>query len=134
VSKLRLEIDDSSDIGFVDNCLVPGVISLNEFKEWIYFVIENHDDIPSYFFEILDLNHKFEYNCLRIMGFAPKWEYNDASLDALVGIGFKRGAITTNDNLTREEALRALERNPHIEKKFYEMFPFLKERDGVTDL
>jgi len=134
MSKLRLEIDDSSDIGFVDNYLVPGVISLNEFKKWIYFVIENHDDISSQFFKILVLNHKFECNCLRIMGFAPKWEYNDAPLDALVGIGFKRGAITTNDNLTREEALRALERNPHIEKKFYEMFPFLKEKDGITNL
>lgn len=132
--KLRLERNDSDDIGFVHACFIPGIITINEYKEWIYYVIEKYDDIPSYFFKILDIDAKRDYKTRDVIGFVPDYEPQRAEYDALIGIGFKRGAIATNDNLTREEALRALERNPHIEKKFYEMFPFLKEKDGVTDL
>ena len=134
MQELKLVRNNSDDIGFVHACLIPGVINLDELKEWIYFVIEHYDQTPSYFFRILDLNHKFEYNAFEIMGFVPGFEPKKDEYNALIGVGFKRGAINSNDNLTRKDAIKALERNPHIEKKFYEMFPFLKEKDGVTDL
>ncbi|MCC5978073.1 MAG: hypothetical protein JJU21_08420, partial [Salinarimonas sp.] len=75
-----------------------------------------------------------DYKSLDILGYVPHWEFDDSDIDALVGIGFKRKKTSSDDHLTREEALAALQRKPHIEKKFYEMFPFLKEKDGVKDL
>lgn len=121
-------------MGFVHACIVPGIITLDEMKDWIYHVIEFYDDIPSYFFRILDLEHRFDYNSFEIMGFVPHWEFDESDYDALTGIGFRRSTLVSDDQFTREEALKALERKPYIEKKFYEMFPFLKEKDGVKDI
>jgi len=135
MQNLRLDRENPRDIGFVEACIVPGIISLEEFKDWIYFVIEHYDgEIPGYFFKILDLKHRFDYNSFEIMGFVPHWEFDESDYDALTGIGFRRGTLVSDDQFTREEALKALERKPYIEKKFYEMFPFLKEKDGVKDI
>jgi len=134
MKNLRLERDNPRDIGFVHACITTGIITFDELKDWIYYVIENYEDVPSYFFKILDLEDRRDYKSLDILGYVPHWEFDDSDIDALVGIGFKRKKTSSDDHLTREEALAALQRKPHIEKKFYEMFPFLKEKDGVKDI
>lgn len=49
-NKLKLTSNNNEDIGFATDCLLMGVISLNEFKKWVYKIIEQYkiDDLPIY--------------------------------------------------------------------------------------
>ncbi|MDO5658438.1 MAG: hypothetical protein Q4G36_08970 [Paracoccus sp. (in: a-proteobacteria)] len=49
MGRFRLTKSDSEDIGFVQSCLTAGIISFDEFKKWIFWVVETEDDVPSYF-------------------------------------------------------------------------------------
>ncbi|MCZ4283148.1 hypothetical protein O4H49_20385 [Kiloniella laminariae] len=124
----RLEKNNSDDIGFASTCLVAGIIDFDEFKAWLYFVMENSDEIPSYFFNILDINEKFEYTLKRqeVVGFTPSWEGTTFEENALYGIGYKRNIAYQNDVVSQISALKALSKNPHIEERFKETFPFLE--------
>lgn len=125
--RFHLAKEDSADIGFATDCLVAGIITFLEFKSWLYYVIENSEEVPSYFFDILDVEEKFDYTLrtVEILGFHPGWEATDNELNALDGIGFKRFSEFKTDAAQKETALQALEKNPHIEQRFREMFPFI---------
>lgn len=120
--------EDSTDIGFAVTCLIAGVITFEEFKDWLYFVIERSEEAPSYFFDILDVKEKFDFTLKvsKYLGFWAAWNATDHELDALQGIGFRRFPEFHSDASQREEALRMLAENPHVEKQFREMFPFIE--------
>lgn len=59
------------------------------------------------------------------MGFTPYWDLKHEEVKALAGIGYKRFPGFCSDFVGREAALRALEKNPHIERIFRETFPFI---------
>lgn len=125
----KLSKGDSDDIGFASTCLVAGVINFDEFKQWLYFVIENSDDIPGYVFDVLDLHDKFDFTLRmnELMGFHASWQGQCSSEEnALDGIAYKRNNDFVSDAVSREEALLDLEKHPQIENKFQTLFPFIK--------
>lgn len=126
----RLTKNDDADIGLMKSALVSGIISFDEAKEWIYYVIsesESVDDIPSYVYEILDAKEKdlFTLRTHELIGFTTGAGLKDSEYNALSGIGYKRFPNYRSDAVGRAAALRALEKNPHIEKLFRETFPFI---------
>lgn len=123
---LRLEKNDCDDIGFAKACLVAGALDFKEFKQWILYVIESQEEVPLYFWEILDLESKFDFKPLSVMGFNPYWEHTEQENNALDGIGYRRRLDFVSDVVSRSSALKALEENPHIEQRFKEMFPFIE--------
>jgi len=123
---LRLEKNDCDDIGFARACLISGVVDFDEFKQWIYHVVEIQDEVPSYFWDILDIEDKFDFKPLSIMGFNPYWQHTGTEEYALDGIAYKRRKDHVSDAVSSKAALNALVENPHIEKRFREMFPFIK--------
>lgn len=125
--EFHLTKNDNADISFASTALIAGVISFDEFKEWLYLVIQNDDSCPSYVFDIIDLESKFDYTLKmgEILGFIPSWELNDDEEKALDGIGYKRFSDFSSDLAPRQVALAALERNPQVEARFRETFPFI---------
>lgn len=130
MAKFRLSRDDSSDLGFALTCLISGVISFDEFKEWIYYVIEHEDidDIPGHFFKILDIKIKsdFTLRVREIIGFYPGFNPTDNERRAICAIGYKRFEGYNSDFTPKERALAASSRNPHIEQRFRAAFPFIE--------
>lgn len=131
-SRLRLTKNDSADIAFVKLCLMSGAISQDELREWLYHVIEHYDDIPTYFFDLLDAKDLREMfrGANGPIGFFTSSDLSEIESDALTGIAYKRGfydgPLGYDVHIERDEALKALQQNPHIEKRFCEMFPFIK--------
>ena len=123
----RLVKNDSADIGFATTCLIGGVITFSEFRDWLYFVIKNTDEVPNYFFDILDIEEKFDYTLqtARLLGFHPGWDATDIELLALDGVAFMRFPNYQTDASERDEAISALQKNPHVAKLFGEFFPFI---------
>lgn len=120
--------ENSYDIGFATDCVIVGAITFYEFKEWVHFVIEQSGSWPTYLLEILELDARsnFPLEIGRILGFWPGWGATDQEHLALDGIGFKRFPDYQTDSSVKEDALKALEQNPHVEKKFRELFPFIE--------
>lgn len=123
--KFKITKGDSEDIAFAQDCLISGVLKLEEFKDWLYIVVNTEELVPSYVWELLDLNNKHEYNPIRILEYAPVWRHSGNESDALRGIGYKRHVDFTSDAISREDALRKLKENPHIEERFRAAFPFI---------
>jgi len=126
--RFHLTKGDSADIGFASTCLIGGVITFHEFKDWLYYVIENLDDVPSYIFDVIDLEEKFDYilKAGKILGFDPAWEASKRELLALDGIGYKRFKNFRTDASSRQNSLDALVENEHVESLFREIFPFIE--------
>ena len=124
----RLTKGNSEDIAFATTSLAMRVLTFSEFKKWLYFVIERSDEVPNYFFDILDLEESFDYT-LKVadyLGFWAAWDASDGELEALRGVGFKRFSNFRSDASHRNSALAALEANPRVEEKFRETFPFIE--------
>lgn len=130
MSKFQINRESCDDLGFAVRAMSSRIISIDEFKDWAYHVIENEniDDIPSYFYNLLEI--KGPYFSARIImdivGFYPPWMSTDDEEDALYGVGYKRDVKFTTDAIRREDALSALSRNPHIEQRFRDSFPFIE--------
>lgn len=125
MERFRLTKNDCEDIGFAQSCLTSGIISFDEFKEWLFLIVEAKHDVPNYIFEIIDLKEKFDFVPLRIMKFNPYWEHTGDEDDALDGIGYKRRLDFHSDAVSRSDALQKLIDNPHIEERFRNTFPFI---------
>ena len=123
---VRLTKDDCEDIGFAASCLTAGILSFDEFKQWLFWVIENEDDVPNYVWDIIDLKEKLDFVPLRIMGFNPYWEHTDDEDDALDGIGYTRRSDFNSDAVSRSDALQKLADNSHVEDRFKATFPFIE--------
>ncbi len=126
MASVRLTKDDCEDIGFAKSCLTAGILSFDEFKQWLFLVIENEDDVPNYVWDIIDLKEKFDFVPLRIMGFNPYWKHTNDEDDALDGIGYKRRSDFNSDAVSRSDALQKLADNSHIEDRFKTTFPFIE--------
>lgn len=126
--KFRLTREDDADIGFATDCLIARAISFEEFKKWIYYIIEKSDEIPNYLIEIVNIDKKTDYTLKvnRILGFWPGWGAIDEEYLALHGIGFRRFPDHKTDAASRDQAVEALKRNPQVERKFRELFPFIE--------
>lgn len=124
--KFRVWKDNGEDLGFAISCLMTGAVTFDEFKEWLYIVIENTDNLPGYIFDILDIKERFDFKPSMTIGFIPHWAHVDRELDAIEAIAYKRRADYTSDAVNQDDALNALAENPHIERRFYEIFSFIE--------
>ena len=127
----KLKKEDSEDIGFVYLCLLSAAINMNEFKKWLDYVIENSaiDDIPTYFFDLLNIESVGEINRNDgVIPFTISAGLSKGESSALSGIAHKRGNLKNINydlHITKESALRAVRKNPHVEDRFRETFPFI---------
>lgn len=125
---LELAKDNDNTIGFVYDCLLTGVIDMEEINRWAEKVIgENEvDNLPNYIFDLVDFKgtvREFE----KLLGFYPYWKCTKGQDMALYGILLKRGESLSKDDVSfsEEQALKSLEKHPEIEKRFRETFPFI---------
>lgn len=125
-SKPKLTLNDSEDIGFATDCLLMGVISLNEFKEWVYKIVKqyNVEDLPIYIYDLTDYNEEVAgvYN---IIGFSPNSNLKRIDEYALYGIAVKRFGGVFDMPISSNKALIALGDNPQILERFKREFPFI---------
>ena len=128
---LRLTKNDSSDIGFALDCLLCGAIQFKEFKEWLYFVIDQVDEPPAYIFDMLDVKLRVDFKPHRIMGWNASGSLSDTELDALEGMGFLRGIRDFEDRITREDAIEKFMRNSSFHSKLKGFFPFMDVEEFV---
>ena len=125
-NKLRLTRDSSEDIGFVKSCVIKGAITNKEFNDWVEYVIVNDkvDDLPQYIFDLIDFNGSF-YELINIIGFTPDPILTEDEDNAIYGIAIKRFGNDLDIPISNNEALRALDRNHLISKRFKSIFPFI---------
>ncbi|CBN87791.1 hypothetical protein [Neisseria lactamica] len=119
--------EDSDDLGFAIKCLFSQSIDLNEFKLWIEQVIRDMpiDDIPFYIFDLADLDEEID-NIYNIIGFVSSYSLSKLRRNALTGIAFLRGIDVYDPPVSKEKALKALEKHPEIYHKFKRFFPFVE--------
>lgn len=119
--------EDSDDLGFAIKCLFSQSIDLNEFKLWIEQVIRDMpiEDIPFYIFDLADLDEEID-NIYNIIGFVSSYSLSKLRRNALTGIAFLRGIDVYDPPVSKEKALKALEKHPEIYQKFKRFFPFVE--------
>ncbi|HFC5893758.1 MULTISPECIES: hypothetical protein [Neisseria] len=119
--------EDSDDLGFAIKCLFSQSIDLNEFKLWIEQVIRDMpiEDIPFYIFDLADLDEEID-NIYNIIGFVSSYSLSKLRRNALTGIAFLRGIDVYDPPISKEKALKALEKHPEIYHKFKRFFPFVE--------
>ena len=119
--------EDSDDLGFAIKCLFSQSIDLNEFKLWIEQVIRDMpiEDIPFYIFDLADLDEEID-NIYNIIGFVSSYSLSKSKKNALTGIAFLRGIDVYDPPVSKEKALKALEKYPEIYQKFQHFFPFVE--------
>lgn len=118
--------NDSEDFNFVLGCLYSQAIDLAEFRIWIERIIETTpvEGIPFYIFDLVDFDG-YLYEISKIIGFVPDDYLSNDEKNSLYGIAFLRGADIYDPPVTRDEALKAMERNPNILERFKSLFPFI---------
>ena len=119
--------EDSNDLEFAIKCLFSQSIDLNEFKLWIEQVIRDMpiEDIPFYIFDLADLDEEID-NIYNIIGFVSSYSLSKLRRNALTGIAFLRGIDVYDPPVSKEKALKALEKYPEIYQKFQHFFPFVE--------
>lgn len=125
----KVDKDNSADLGFVYSCRLSGAISREEFKMWVYWVIEHSkEELPPFFF-FLDEVTFFSNEFYETVGFIPETDLNEDEESAIDGIAYLRGGHDEkkyDPRIERDEAITALNKNPVIETRFREMFPFIE--------
>ena len=119
--------DDSYDLGFAIKCLFSQSIDLNEFKLWIEQVIRDMpiEDTPFYIFDLADFDGVIA-DIDNIVGFVSSYSLSKSKKNALTGIAFLRGIDVYDPPVSKEKALKALEKYPEIYQKFQHFFPFVE--------
>ncbi len=130
--QFRLTKNDSADIAFALTCLTCGAVRIDEFREWLYHVIEHAEAPPNYIFDMLDVTALADFKPLAIMGWYPGGELSSDGEDALEGIGFLRGITTFEDRISKPEAIAKLRANKAFFDRMIAFFPFLDLEQPVA--
>ncbi len=83
------------------------------------------EDIPFYIFDLADLDEEID-NIYNIIGFVSSYSLSKLRRNALTGIAFLRGIDVYDPPVSKEKALKALEKYPEIYQKFQHFFPFVE--------
>ena len=123
----KISKENCEDLGFAIVCIFYDAINLSEFKLWLDIVIRDTpiDKIPLYVFDLIN----FEKSIGKIYDVIGVVNYGCISNDqknALTGIAFLRGIDVYDPPVSKEKALKALEKYPEIYQKFQHFFPFVK--------
>ena len=132
--KIGVEDDTGADLGFVLSCLALGMITMEEFHQWIHYVIDHTPggDVPPHLVALLAVKNRT--NVFRpnqaVMRRIPHDPFiTDDRFDAMLGLQFfLRIDRTQANDITQAEAEDALRRNPEVADRFFALFPFLMEK------
>ncbi len=132
--KIGVEDDTGADLGFVLSCLALGMITMDEFHQWIHHVIDQTPggDVPPHLVALLAVKNRT--NVFRpnqaVMRRIPHDPFiTDDRFDAMLGLQFfLRVDRTQANDITQAEAEDALRRNPEVADRFFVLFPFLMEK------
>ena len=118
--------ENSTDLNFALGSIYCQAINITEFKMWVEKIIREMDldEIPNYFFDLTDLQSLF--HLIDIIGFVPENNLSKNQDNALTGIAFLRGIDVYDPPVSKEKALKALEKHPEIYQKFQHFFPFVE--------
>lgn len=118
-----LEKNDSDRIGFVYACLFHQALDVSELNKWAEV---NYDvDSPGYMLDLIGFDAPL-FHLSKVIGFAPVWSRSSEEENALYGIAYSRKNELFDCPISRSEALKFLNDNPHILDRFKKEFPFLK--------
>ena len=119
--------ENSHDLSFALANLFSQSIDIREFNLWIDRVILQMptDETPHYIFDLIDFNQGL-CHIYEIIGFVPNSDLSEAEKNALTGIAFARNINLYEPDMTKAEALKALEENPHILDRYRLFFPFIE--------
>lgn len=129
---MNLTKNNSTDLGFANSAFFIGAISWEEFKQWLFGLIETYPvaDLPTYIFDVAAISEPADYGprIEEIYGFWPALisEDEDDARRALHGIAFVRDVQHCTPFVTRQKAFEALERHPEIADRFRLLFPFIR--------
>ncbi|OOF44182.1 hypothetical protein BKK51_09860 [Rodentibacter trehalosifermentans] len=120
--------ENSSILGFITLCKAMKSITDDEFKQFFYSLINDSDleELPYFIWDSVDLRDSDMSDIYNMVGFVPSSNLNDDEINAIYGITVKRFGSIFDMLISNEEALDALERNPHILERFKREFPFIK--------
>ena len=123
----KIEKEDCEDLGFAISCLFSETISLSEFKTWLEIVIKEMpiEKIPLYIFDLMNFNDTLA-NIDNVIGFVAPSKLSMQQKNALVGITYLREIDVYDPPISKEQALAALNKNPHVLDKFRRLFPFIE--------
>lgn len=108
-----------------------GSITIEEFITWVYLMIEKHENLPTYFFDLCDVKISSDvYQIMRdkFSNILPDDGLEEKEAEVLWGIAFKRRPDLAEDAIpiSRKTALKRLEQYPHVVERFKKTFPFIK--------
>lgn len=117
-------VNDSALIGFVLNCL-GSAITIEEAHEWVYYMIKKYDNLPPYFYYLMEASDVRRFR--EAIGFPAYPKLTSDEHNALLGLSYVRGIAKEDGkfNISKKEALNALKRNPQVIERFKETFPFI---------
>ncbi|HGO9212997.1 TPA: hypothetical protein ACLBIP_000349 [Neisseria meningitidis] len=118
--------ENSTDLNFAIGSIYCQAINLTEFEMWVEKIIRevDLDEIPNYFFDLIDFQSL--YDLIDIIGFVPENNLSKNQDNALTGIAFLRGIDVYDPPVSKEKALKALEKHPEIYQRFQHFFPFVE--------
>jgi hypothetical protein len=132
--KVGVEDDTGADLGFVLSCLALGMITMQEFHQWIRHVMAQAPggDVPPHLEALLALQKPasvFRPN-EAVMRRIPHDPFiTDDRFDAMLGLQFfLRRDKTQAVDMTQPEAEAALRTHPEVADRFFALFPFLMEK------
>lgn len=116
------------EIKFVYACFAAESISISELQKWAdsRLLMCDDADLLDYYALLSVFNGKLVQLYELTRDIVCTWDGGNKYGFALIGIAFKRGAVPFEDSPSREEALKALERYPEVEKLFRVVFPFIE--------
>jgi len=119
-----------SKLGFSLDCLLAGAITLEEFKQWCFQVIESDTNPHVIFIELLDFDDSIPqmHSLFRDEGIRyPYVELSERQSTALTGISFMRNIRSHEDTPgEKTRSLQALKKEQEIVEFFQSEFSFIQ--------
>ncbi|AOF54024.1 hypothetical protein BKG91_10810 [Rodentibacter caecimuris] len=117
---------NDQDLSFALDCLYCQAINLEEFKLWIYRIIETSsvDEVPVYFYDLLDFDDSL-FKLSKVIGFSVKSYLSCEGEYSIYGISYIRGIDVFDSPVNKLEAISYLKLNEEILSKFKFFFPFI---------
>jgi hypothetical protein len=88
---MKVNLEDSIDLGITMDALALGAISTDDVSAWASRVIDVMDDPPTYIYTMLDLQGLYGKDLQREIGFVAGADLDDAEFQYLREIGVRRG-------------------------------------------
>lgn len=127
---LKLNKEDSRDLGFALMCFEVNAITKKEFQIWLDEIVKKLpvDEFPIYLIDLIDFLNSDDslLHIYDVIGFVPGGDLSTQDKNAIYGITYMRQQEFYDIPVSKEKALAALKKNPQILQEFKRFFPFVK--------